>query len=81
MHGEGRGDLQTLPGSGSLLEITLCQLILQGAYGYVSELGELGVVQFKDINPETNTFQRKLRFLEKEMKKDEIPRGGSGGGW
>ena len=53
----------------------------------MSELGELGLVQFRDLNPDTNAFQRKfvnevrrcdemerkLRFLEKEIKKDEIP--------
>jgi len=70
-------------------EMALCQLFLQSeaAYGCVSELGELGLVQFRDLNPETNAFQRKfvnevrrcdemerkLRFLEKEIKKDEIP--------
>merc|ERR1719184_467807 len=78
--------------SGSLFrseEMALCQLFLQSeaAYGCVSELGELGLVQFRDLNPETNAFQRKfvnevrrcdemerkLRFLEKEIKKDEIP--------
>jgi len=70
-------------------EMSLCQLFLQSeaAYGCVSELGELGLVQFRDLNPETNAFQRKfvnevrrcdemerkLRFLETEIKKDEIP--------
>merc|ERR1712142_886392 len=70
-------------------EMALCQLFLQSeaAYGCVSELGELGLVQFRDLNPETNAFQRKfvnevrrcdemerkLRFLEKEIKKDGIP--------
>jgi len=70
-------------------EMALCQLFLQSeaAYSCVSELGELGLVQFRDLNPETNAFQRKfvnevrrcdemerkLRFLEKEIKKDGIP--------
>ncbi|VDI32314.1 V-type H+-transporting ATPase subunit a [Mytilus galloprovincialis] len=70
-------------------EMTLCQLFLQSeaAYTCVSELGELGLVQFRDLNPDVNAFQRKfvnevrrcdemerkLRFLEKEIKKDGIP--------
>ena len=70
-------------------EMTLCQIFIQSeaAFTCVSELGEAGVVQFRDLNHETNTFQRrfvnevrrcdemerKLRFLEKEIKKDEIP--------
>ena len=70
-------------------EMALCQLFLQSeaAYNCVSELGELGLVQFRDLNPDINAFQRKfvnevrrcdemerkLRFLEKEIKKDEIP--------
>ena len=43
-------------------EMALCQLFLQSeaAYGCVSELGELGLVQFRDLNPETNAFQRKF---------------------
>ncbi|KAL1443121.1 hypothetical protein MTO96_030436 [Rhipicephalus appendiculatus] len=69
-------------------EMTLCQLFLQSeaAYGCVSELGELGLVQFRDLNPDVNVFQRKfvnevrrcdemerkLRFLEKEIKRDGI---------
>merc|ERR1712062_219152 len=68
-------------------EMALCQLFLQSeaAYACVSELGELGLVQFRDLNPDTSAFQRKfvnevrrcdemerkLRFLEKEIKKDE----------
>ncbi|CAH1774495.1 unnamed protein product [Owenia fusiformis] len=70
-------------------EMTLCQLFLQSeaAYACVSELGELGLVQFRDLNPDVSAFQRKfvnevrrcdemerkLRFLEKEIKKDGIP--------
>ena len=70
-------------------EMALCQLFLQSeaAYACVSELGELGLVQFRDLNPDTSAFQRKfvnevrrcdemerkLRFLEKEIKKDDIP--------
>ncbi|XP_041970463.1 V-type proton ATPase 116 kDa subunit a1 isoform X2 [Aricia agestis] len=70
-------------------EMTLCQLFLQSeaAYACVSELGELGLVQFRDLNPDVNAFQRKfvnevrrcdemerkLRYLEKEIRRDDIP--------
>lgn len=70
-------------------EMTLCQLFLQSeaAYACVSELGELGLVQFRDLNPDVNAFQRKfvneirrcdemeriLRFLDNEVRKDGIP--------
>ncbi|XP_037885704.1 V-type proton ATPase 116 kDa subunit a1 isoform X3 [Glossina fuscipes] len=70
-------------------EMALYQLFLQSeaAYACVSELGELGLVQFRDLNPDVNAFQRKfvnevrrcdemerkLRYLEKEIKKDNIP--------
>ncbi|XP_040293907.1 V-type proton ATPase 116 kDa subunit a1 isoform X1 [Bufo bufo] len=70
-------------------EMTLAQLFLQSeaAYCCVSELGELGKVQFRDLNPDINVFQRKfvnevrrceemdrkLRFVEKEIKKASIP--------
>ena len=70
-------------------EMTLCQLFLQpdAAYSCISELGELGIVQFRDLNPNVNSFQRKfvnevrrceemerkLRFLETEIKKDDLP--------
>ena len=51
--------------SGSLFrseEMALCQLFLQSeaAYACVSELGELGLVQFRALNPDTNAFQRKF---------------------
>merc|ERR1712241_815468 len=96
------GYAQPMPGphsttAGSLFrseEMALCQLFLQSeaAYACVSELGELGFVQFRDLNPDTNAFQRKfvnevrrcdemerkLRFLEKEIKKDDIPMMDSG---
>ncbi|KAK2833177.1 hypothetical protein Q5P01_017066 [Channa striata] len=70
-------------------EMTLAQLFLQSeaAYCCVSELGEIGMVQFRDLNPDVNSFQRKfvnevrrceemdrkLRFVEKEIKKANIP--------
>ncbi|XP_015241450.1 PREDICTED: V-type proton ATPase 116 kDa subunit a isoform 1 isoform X3 [Cyprinodon variegatus] len=70
-------------------EMTLAQLFLQSeaAYCCVSELGEIGMVQFRDLNPDVNVFQRKfvnevrrceemdrkLRFVEKEIKKASIP--------
>lgn len=69
--------------------MTLAQLFLQSeaAYCCVSELGELGKVQFRDLNPDMNVFQRKfvnevrrceemdrkLRFVEKEIRKANIP--------
>ncbi|XP_042326284.1 V-type proton ATPase 116 kDa subunit a isoform X2 [Sceloporus undulatus] len=68
-------------------EMCLSQLFLQveSAYCCVAELGELGLVQFRDLNVNVNSFQRKfvnevrrcesleriLRFLEIEMG-DEI---------
>ena len=61
-----QGDAAPVTVSGGSLfrseEMALCQLFLQSeaAYGCVSELGELGLVQFRDLNPETNAFQRKF---------------------
>ncbi|EDV27659.1 uncharacterized protein TRIADDRAFT_63670 [Trichoplax adhaerens] len=70
-------------------EMTLAQLFLQSdsAYACVRELGELGKVLFRDLNPDVNAFQRKfvsevrrcdelerkLRFLKAEMEKESIP--------
>ncbi|XP_043216590.1 V-type proton ATPase 116 kDa subunit a1-like isoform X2 [Amphibalanus amphitrite] len=67
----------------------LYQLFLQteAVYNCVSELGELGAVQFRDLNPNVNAFQRKfvnevrrcdemerkLKYFEREINKDEIP--------
>ncbi|KAK6170066.1 hypothetical protein SNE40_018548 [Patella caerulea] len=68
--------------------MTLCQLFLQSeaSYAVVSELGELGIFQFKDLNMKVNAFQkkfvsevrrceemeRKLRYIEKEIKKEHL---------
>jgi len=55
----------------------------EAAYECMAELGELGVVQFRDLNPDTNVFlrkfvgevrrcdemERKLKFIEGEIKK------------
>ncbi|XP_071040210.1 V-type proton ATPase 116 kDa subunit a 1 isoform X1 [Parasteatoda tepidariorum] len=70
-------------------QMVLCQLFLQNesAYSSVSNLGELGLVQFRDTNASVSAFQRKfinqvrrcdemerkLTFVEKEIIKDEIP--------
>ncbi|NP_001083384.1 ATPase H+ transporting V0 subunit a4 L homeolog [Xenopus laevis] len=69
-------------------EMSLTQLILQVEAGYccIAELGELGLVQFRDLNSSINSFQRRfvnevrrcesmeriLRFLESEMANDKI---------
>ncbi|XP_013200237.1 V-type proton ATPase 116 kDa subunit a 1 isoform X3 [Amyelois transitella] len=69
-------------------EMALCQLFIQpeAAYTSVSELGEAGTVQFRDLNPEVNAFQRKfvnevrrcdemerkLRYIEAEVHKDGV---------
>ncbi|XP_048514628.1 V-type proton ATPase 116 kDa subunit a1 isoform X2 [Athalia rosae] len=70
-------------------EMALCQLFIQpeAAYLSVSELGETGTVQFRDLNADVNSFQRKfvnevrrcdemerkLRYIEAEVKKDNVP--------
>ncbi|CAB3360792.1 Hypothetical predicted protein [Cloeon dipterum] len=72
-------------------DMVLCQLFLQpeAAYTSIAQLGEMGVVQFRDLNTEVSSFQRKfvsevrrhdelerkLRYIETEMVKDgfEIP--------
>ena len=70
-------------------EMCLAQLFLQSdaAYSCISELGELGLVQFRDLNTEVSAFQRKfvpelrrcdemerkLRYLEEELDKANIP--------
>ncbi|XP_011135525.1 V-type proton ATPase 116 kDa subunit a [Harpegnathos saltator] len=70
-------------------DMALCQLFIQpeAAYLSVSELGETGTVQFRDLNGDVNYFQRKfvnevrrcdemerkLRYIEAEVKKDGVP--------
>ncbi|XP_071821713.1 V-type proton ATPase 116 kDa subunit a 1-like isoform X2 [Apostichopus japonicus] len=70
-------------------EMCKAQLFLQSeaAFSCVSELGELGLVQFRDLNPDVNAFrrkfvnevrrcdemERKLRYLEREILKSQIP--------
>ncbi|KAM9743992.1 V-type proton ATPase 116 kDa subunit a [Menidia menidia] len=69
-------------------EMCLAQLFLQSgsAYDCISELGELGLVEFRDLNPSVNVFQRKhvneikkceemeriLVYLLREIKKADI---------
>lgn len=52
----------------------LCQLILQSdaAYHCISELGEIGFAQFRDVNPNVNAFQRK--FVNEVRRCDEMER-------
>ncbi|KAJ8286096.1 hypothetical protein GJAV_G00034500 [Gymnothorax javanicus] len=70
-------------------EMCLAQLFLQSgsAYDCISELGEMGLVEFRDLNPTVNSFQRKfvseikrcdemeriLGYLLRELKKADIP--------
>ncbi|KTG43207.1 hypothetical protein cypCar_00010783 [Cyprinus carpio] len=70
-------------------EMCLAQIFLQSgsAYDCISELGELGLVEFRDLNPSVNSFQRKfvneikrceemeriLGYLLREIKKEDIP--------
>ena len=70
-------------------EMALCQLFIQpeAAYLSVSELGETGTVQFRDLNADVNYFQRKfvnevrrcdemerkIRYIEAEVRKDGVP--------
>lgn len=69
--------------------MSLCQLFLQveSSYESIKSLGELGLVQFRDLNPDVNAFQRKfigevkrcdemerrVRFIEKEINRESIP--------
>ncbi|KAL3083894.1 hypothetical protein niasHT_036465 [Heterodera trifolii] len=70
-------------------EMRFCQLIVErdAAFSCVAELGKHPFVQFKDLNAEVNVFQRmftkdirrfdemerKLRFLEVQIRKENQP--------
>ncbi|CAG8667307.1 13404_t:CDS:2, partial [Cetraspora pellucida] len=70
-------------------EMSLIQLYipLETAQPTVAELGELGLIQFRDLNPDVNAFQRAfvkeirrfdemerhLRFFDAQLKKSDIP--------
>jgi V-type H+-transporting ATPase subunit a len=45
--------------------MTLCQLFLQpdAVYSCISELGELGIVQFRDVRTNFNSFFLLIRNL------------------
>uniref|UniRef100_A0A3B3WWB6 V-type proton ATPase subunit a n=1 Tax=Poecilia mexicana TaxID=48701 RepID=A0A3B3WWB6_9TELE len=53
-------------------EVCLVQLFLQSgsAYNCVSELGELGLAEFRDLNPNVNAFQRK--FVSEVRRCEEL---------
>ncbi|KAK7789681.1 hypothetical protein R5R35_011447 [Gryllus longicercus] len=55
-------------------EMALCQLFIQpeAAYPSVAELGESGIVQFRDLNADVNAFQRK--FVNEVRRCDELER-------
>jgi len=76
-------------------QICLARLYLQSeaAFATVDKLGELGLVQFVDLNSEENAFQRKyvedvrrcdemdrkLTFLKREMEKENLEMVDNGG--
>uniref|UniRef100_A0A915END3 V-type proton ATPase subunit a n=1 Tax=Ditylenchus dipsaci TaxID=166011 RepID=A0A915END3_9BILA len=69
-------------------EMRFCQMIVEkdAAFACVAEIGKKPFVEFKDLNSEVNSFQRmfvrdirrfdemerKLRFMENQIRKDEI---------
>uniref|UniRef100_A0A8C8H328 V-type proton ATPase subunit a n=1 Tax=Oncorhynchus tshawytscha TaxID=74940 RepID=A0A8C8H328_ONCTS len=55
-------------------EMCLVQLFLQSgsAYDCISELGEMGLVEFRDLNPSVNSFQR--RFVSEIKRCEEMER-------
>jgi len=69
-------------------EMALCQLFIQPetVYHSVAALGEAGIAEFRDLNPDVHIFQRKfiselrrceelerqLRYIETEVRKEKI---------
>ncbi|TDG47003.1 hypothetical protein AWZ03_006584 [Drosophila navojoa] len=69
-------------------KMALCQLYVQpeAAYASIAELGEMGCVQFRDLNDQVNAFQRRyvsevrrcdemerrVRYIEGQLRKDDI---------
>ncbi|XP_071443370.1 V-type proton ATPase 116 kDa subunit a 1-like [Hetaerina americana] len=55
-------------------EMVLCEVFVQpeAAYSTVAELGESGILQFRDMNDELNAFQR--RFIAEVKTANEIER-------
>ncbi|MGH0158837.1 UNVERIFIED_CONTAM: hypothetical protein FKN15_061613 [Acipenser sinensis] len=55
-------------------EMCLAQLFLQSgsAYDCISELGEMGLAEFRDLNPNVNAFQRK--FVNEIKRCEEMER-------
>ncbi|XP_055384766.1 V-type proton ATPase 116 kDa subunit a 1-like [Condylostylus longicornis] len=69
-------------------QMALCQMFIQpeAAYASLSELGEIGIAQFRDLHDGENDFQRKyvtevrrcdelerkIRYIEKEINKNEV---------
>jgi len=55
-------------------EMSLIQILIQAesARAAVSELGELGVIQFRDLNPDVTSFQR--HYVNEVKRVDEMER-------
>ncbi|OAF64782.1 hypothetical protein A3Q56_07511, partial [Intoshia linei] len=69
-------------------EMAKCNIYIQSeaAYSVISEIGEIGIVQFVDMNQDINAFQRKfisdikrctflersLNYLQENLNKDGI---------
>ena len=54
--------------------MSLCQLFLQteSAYACVDQFGSIGMIEFRDLNPDVNAFQRK--FVNELRRCNEMER-------